>query len=578
MKLTIRAKLTAAFLTILLLGAAASLGMMTLLSKSVERLVAVSTVESTIELRAQDARYAMLEMSDAMRGFLLNPSDDGERRRKEAADARFVAHAAEIEKLAPAGVILDKIKQAAELDATQLNRLENEILGEVAAGRLDIARRRYADEYMPVRQQQEQLISDMEKETRTLKERALAEAQKTYATARTLTIVMLGALILAGIAVSLVLASSLSRSIRASTDHLKTMATGDLGARLTVTTSDETGVLAHTLNEFADELTRIIGEVRAGAGSLTEAASHVSSTAQLLSQSTSEQAAVVEETTASLEEMSSSITQNADNSRQMEHTAVQGARDAEEGGRAVRETTDAMKAIAQKINIIEEIAYQTNLLALNAAIEAARAGEHGKGFAVVATEVRKLAERSQEAAAEIGGLAANSVRVAEHSGSLLAQLVPAIRRTSELVQGVAASSTEQASSVGQINTAMTRMEQVTQRNASAAEELASTAEELAAQADSLMQLMAFFRDATSQARGGRPGAAVRAPANAYPSPARGNGASRLQEAMAAHAHGFPHGHVGHVHGNGHANGHGNGNGNGHGPAEAAGWVTTWDRR
>ena len=574
MTLTIRAKLTAAFLAILVLGAAASLGMMALLSRSVERLVSVTNVEGTIELRAQEARYDMLEMSDAMRGFLLNPSDISERRRKEAADAAFVADVAEIEKLAPAGVILEKIRQAGELDASRLNKLEDAILADVSDGRIDVARRRYAEEYMPVRQQQEQLIGEMEHATRELKEKALADAQRTYQTTRTLTVVMLAVLIVAGVTVSLLLASSLSRTIRASTEHLKMMATGDLGTRLTVTTSDETGVLARTLNEFADELTRIIGEVRAGAGSLTEAASHVSSTAQLLSQSTSEQAAVVEETTASLEEMSSSITQNADNSRQMEQTAVQGARDADEGGRAVRETTDAMKAIAQKISIIEEIAYQTNLLALNAAIEAARAGEHGKGFAVVATEVRKLAERSQEAAAEIGGLAANSVRVAEHSGSLLAQLVPAIRRTSELVQGVAASSSEQASSVGQINTAMTRMEQVTQRNASAAEELASTAEELAAQADALMQLMAFFRDATS-GRHARPGTGVRAPRDAYAPPARGTGTARLQEAVAAHASANGHA-FGHGHGLGQGNGHAPGHPLAHG--ETSGWVATWDRR
>lgn len=172
---------------------------------------------------------------------------------------------------------------------------------------------------------------------------------------------------------------------------------------------------------------------------------------------------------------------------------MKGAKDAEESGRAVIETVEAMKIIAEKTSIIEEIAYQTNLLALNAAIEAARAGEAGRGFAVVATEVRKLAERSQAAAQEIGGSAESSVKMAERAGGLLSELVPSIRKTSELVQEVAAASREQSSGVAQINKAMGQVDQVTQRNASAAEELSGTSEEMASQAGALQQLMVFFR-------------------------------------------------------------------------------------
>jgi methyl-accepting chemotaxis protein len=268
---------------------------------------------------------------------------------------------------------------------------------------------------------------------------------------------------------------------------------GDLTKRMRIATQDELGNMGSSLNAFVETLEKVIIEVKIGAGAFASASTQVASSSSSLSQGTSEQASSVEETTSSLQQMSASISQNSENSRQMEQVASKGARDAEESGRAVHETVSAMKAITDKVNIIEEIAYQTNLLALNAAIEAARAGEHGKGFAVVAAEVRKLAERSQAAAKEISGLAANSVTVAEHSGKKLDELVPAIKKTAELVQEVAAASREQSSGVTQINTAMSQVDQVTQRNASSAEELSSTAEELASQAEALQTLMNSFR-------------------------------------------------------------------------------------
>jgi methyl-accepting chemotaxis protein len=244
---------------------------------------------------------------------------------------------------------------------------------------------------------------------------------------------------------------------------------------------------------IASSITKAISQSVQVVEGIAAAATQVSAAAQVVSQGTSEQASSVEETTSSLEEMSSSIQQNAENSRQTEQMASSGAKNAEESGQAVGETVQAMKDIAERISIIEEISYQTNLLALNAAIEAARAGEHGKGFAVVATEVRKLAERSQKAAGEIGGLASRSVKVAERSGQLLVELVPAIRKTADLVQEVAAASREQSSGVSQINKAMMTVDQVTQRNASSAEELASTAEEMSAQVEELQELMAWFK-------------------------------------------------------------------------------------
>ena len=248
-----------------------------------------------------------------------------------------------------------------------------------------------------------------------------------------------------------------------------------------------------TVNNTITKLSQVITEVSGTADSLASASGEISSTAQSMSQATSEQAASVEETSASIEQMSASINQNTENAKITDGMASKAAKEATEGGEAVGQTVDAMKQIAKKISIIDDIAYQTNLLALNAAIEAARAGEHGKGFAVVAAEVRKLAERSQVAAQEIGQLASSSVGMAEMAGKLLDQMVPSINKTSDLVQEISAASEEQSSGVSQINTAMNQLSQITQQNASASEELAATAEEMSGQAEQLQQTMGFFK-------------------------------------------------------------------------------------
>ncbi len=260
----------------------------------------------------------------------------------------------------------------------------------------------------------------------------------------------------------------------------------------TISRSDR-DVLGNALDDMVHQLSRTIGEVRMGADLVSSAAAQLASSSQTLSQMTGEQAASVEETVASLDQMHSSISQNADNSRKMEQMALKGAHDAEENGKAVTQTVEAMKDIAEKVIIIEEIAYQTNLLALNATIEAARAGVHGKGFSVVATEVRKLAEQSQAAAKEIKSLAGSSVKLAEHTGNLLKELVPSIKQTASLVQEVAAASQEQSSGVNQINKTMTQVGVATQVNATAVEELSRTAEELDSQAKALSRVVSFFK-------------------------------------------------------------------------------------
>ena len=280
--------------------------------------------------------------------------------------------------------------------------------------------------------------------------------------------------------------------LRYATDVARRIAGGDMTVQIDLREGDKNSLLG-AMDEMVNKLSAIVREVRSAADSLASASEQLTASALTLSQNSSEQAASVEETSSSMEEISSTVAQNTENAKVTDGIASKSAKDAREGGDAVTQTVDAMKQIANRIGIIDDIAYQTNLLALNAAIEAARAGDHGKGFAVVAVEVRKLAERSQVAAQEIGALAGNSVSMAERAGRLLEELVPSITRTADLVQEIASASREQSTGIDQINSAVTQVSKTTQTNAAASEELSATAASMSSRATQLQSMMNFFQ-------------------------------------------------------------------------------------
>jgi methyl-accepting chemotaxis protein len=314
-----------------------------------------------------------------------------------------------------------------------------------------------------------------------------------YAKIRNMMFGVAGVSLLLAAIIAYWISNTISKGLSRANIVVREVSEGDLTKTAEITNRDEIGELLGNVNVMIERLRGVVGDALSAADNVSSGSQELSASSEQVSQGATEQAASAEEASASMEQMAANIKQNADNAAQTEKIARQSAKDAEASGEAVTRAVGAMRTIAEKIGIVQEIARQTDLLALNAAVEAARAGEHGKGFAVVASEVRKLAERSQSAAAEISSMSSDTVKAAAEAGDMLGRLVPDIRKTAELVSEISAACREQDIGAAQINEAIQQLDKVTQQNAGASEEMSATSEELAAQAEELQTSIAFFK-------------------------------------------------------------------------------------
>jgi methyl-accepting chemotaxis protein len=580
MRFTIKLKLGVAFGVIIILMTASTLFGISALNKINTAQTAMVKGPAAQLQRAQSANIALLQITRAQKNMALATDNEELHGQNEKADKqRKTVQSLIDEGAAKATTPEAKTKWVAlEQDWENYAAVDLRMRDALMAGRRAEGVGMMSTVQRPLTNAVTQRVEDLV--TYNAQRLAIAdeEGNQTYATARNFLIaVVIGSLLIATAAATWI-ALTISKGLTKVADLANAVALGDLDQRVNVTTNDEIKDLIDTVNRMTENLRataavadkvadgdltveikplsdkdtlgialqRMVERLRGVVSDAISASDNVSAGSQELSaaseqvsQGATEQASSAEEASASMEEMAANIKQNADNAAQTEKIARQSAQDAELSGAAVNRAVDAMRTIAEKIAIVQEIARQTDLLALNAAVEAARAGEHGRGFAVVASEVRKLAERSQTAATEISAVSSDTVKAAQSAGEMLTTLVPNIRRTAELVSEISAACREQDIGSSQINEAIQQLDKVTQQNASASEQMSATSEELAAQAEELQTSIAYFRLSNAPQGARKPAPVVRLPARA----AQAKAASRKAPARAvavqqARAQGF----------------------------------------
>jgi methyl-accepting chemotaxis protein len=537
MRLTIKLQLALAFGFIIVLLIAGNVFGLNSLSKANREMDALISGPTTRLQSAQQLEIHMLNMVRAEKNMILVGSPDEVRKLEASFEKERLAFDALLTKSKGLATAEGRPKWEALGEAfEQLNDVHGKVLQLTLAGDTAAAAATSMGDGRKVVGEANARGEELVELSKAQLEAAAAEADEHFATTRNLLIGLSVVSLLAAAGAAFYIGAVVSKGLARATDAVRTVADGDLTKTAEITTRDEIGDLLGNVNVMIDRLRGIVADAISASENVSSGSQELSATAEQMSQGVTEQAAAAEQVSASMEEMASNIKQNADNANQTEKIARQSAQEAETSGQAVNKAVDAMRTIAEKITIVQEIARQTDLLALNAAVEAARAGEHGRGFAVVASEVRKLAERSQTAAAEISAVSTDTVKAAQTAGEMLTTLVPNIRRTAELVSEISAACREQDIGSSQINEAIQQLDRVTQQNAAASEEMSATSEELAAQAEELQTSISYFRTDSGHGRRPAPKPAARRPARsakpvAKPTPARGQVAA--QQARAA---------------------------------------------